>query len=178
VALGVLAVSAAFYVLCARGLPFYNKAEPREALVTRAILDGGSLWLPLREGRDVPSKPPLFHWLAAAALRLGIRPEELAVRLPSCLASATALALTAGVAARWYGGGAGVLSAVVLGSSFEWLRSSIQARVDMTLTLLVAAATFAFHAGLQARAGAYLQARTGAWLIRAGYLLAAAAALT
>jgi len=172
VTLGVLAASATFYVLCARGLPFYNKAEPREALVIRAILDGGSVWLPLREGRDVPSKPPLFHWLAVAALRLGIRPEELAMRLPSCLASAAALALTAGVATRWYGGAAGVLGAAVLGSSLEWLRASLQARVDMTLTLLVAAAAFAFHVALRAPASG------GRWWIRAGYLLGAAAVLT
>jgi 4-amino-4-deoxy-L-arabinose transferase-like glycosyltransferase len=145
--------------------------------VARAVLDGGSVWLPLREGRDVPSKPPLFHWLAATALRVGIRPEELAVRLPSCLASAAALALTAGVGARWYGSAAGVLAAAMLGSSFEWLRVSIQARVDMTLTLLVTAAAFAFHAGMAARASA-APPRAGIWWIRTGYLLAGAAVLT
>ncbi len=180
VTLGVFVVSAAFYVLCARPLPFYNKSEPREALVARAVLDGDSVWLPLREGRDVPSKPPLFHWLGAGALRLGIRPEELAVRLPSCLASAAGLGLTAGVAARWYGATAGVLAAAILGSSFEWLRASIQARVDMMLTLLVTAAAFAFHAGLRAHARASLPAHAGAgaWWVRTGYVLAAAAVLT
>lgn len=158
------------YAALAAPVPFYDKGEPREALVVRALLDGDSLILPRREGRELPAKPPLFHWLAALAVRAGVRPEELAHRAPSVVFGAAGLALSAHVAADAYGPTAGLLSAIVLGSSLEWLRSATQSRVDMTLTFFVAVAILAWHAAVFRGAG------TAA--VRLGWLSVAAAALS
>jgi 4-amino-4-deoxy-L-arabinose transferase-like glycosyltransferase len=166
----VFVASVALYAALAAPIPFYDKGEPREALVVRAIVHDHALVLPLREGRDIPSKPPLFHWLAALAVQSGIRPEELAVRWPSVVLGAAGVALAAMLAARAHGAIAGVLAALVLGSSFEWLRAATQSRVDMTLTFFVVVATLAWRAGV---AGA-----VGPSAVRLGYLAAAAAVLT
>ena len=46
-------------------VPFYTRGEPREAVVVWEICSTGEWILPLRNGTEIPSKPPLFHWLGA-----------------------------------------------------------------------------------------------------------------
>jgi len=162
--------SVALYAAVAASLPFYDKGEPREALVVEAMLRGDGMILPRPDGRHVPSKPPLFHWLAAlAATNIG-RTSELAMRLPSVVFGALGVALTMVVCARWYGAAAGLVAAIVLASSFEWMRAATQSRVDMTLTFFVVAATLAWQRGVVEP--------ERRWTIRAGWLAAAAAVLT
>jgi 4-amino-4-deoxy-L-arabinose transferase-like glycosyltransferase len=169
VGIAAFAVSLALYLASAAVLPLYDKGEPREALVVRAVLQHHEVVLP-RAGGRIPSKPPLFHWLAALGVGAGIRPEELALRLPSAVFGAAGVGITAAVAAAGWGVPAGVLSAAVLGSSFEWLRAATQARVDMTFTVLVLLAILAFAAGTAAAGRRRL--------VVAGWLFAALAVLT
>src|SRR5256885_11671001 len=49
------------------GSDLYQGGEAREGLVAREMLRTGDWILPLWNGSVVPSKPPLFHWLAAGA---------------------------------------------------------------------------------------------------------------
>ena len=157
------------YGFAAAPVPFYDKAEPREALVARAILLGNGVVLPLRDGREIPSKPPFFHWLAALAATV-VRPVELAMRMPSVVLGATSVGLVAWLVGQASGVVAGVLSAAVLASAFEWLRAATESRVDMTLTFLVLCATLAWRAAL---------ARDdGRALVRAGWVACALAVLT
>jgi 4-amino-4-deoxy-L-arabinose transferase-like glycosyltransferase len=139
-------VAALLIGAAAAPIPFYDRGEPREALVVRAMLAGQGMVLPKLDGGAIPNKPPLFHWVAALAMSAGVRPEELAIRLPSVLFGAAGLALTAAVAGQTAGVAAGILAAAVLGSSFEWFRAATQSRVDMTLTFFIVAAVFAWHA--------------------------------
>jgi hypothetical protein len=169
IALVAFAAALVVYLVGAAGVPFYDKAEPREALVVRALLEGRGIALPMRDGVEVPSKPPFFHWLAALAVAAGVRPEELAIRLPSVVAGAVGVGLTALVTGRAYGPVAGVASAVVLGTAFEWLRAATQSRVDMTLALAVLIAILALRTGAAAP--------DRRWLVRVGWLAVAAGVL-
>ena len=63
-ALAVLIVSSALYLTGLGDVPFYTKGEPREGLVVWEMTHGGGHVLPLRNGNEIPSKPPFFHWLA------------------------------------------------------------------------------------------------------------------
>src|SRR5262245_33882177 len=111
---GIFAATVAVYACLAAPIPFYDKGEPREALVVRSITSGGDAVLPRPDGQTIASKPPLFHWLAAVPLYAGLRPEELAIRAPSIVAGAAGVALGATIAARRFGRPAGLLTAVVL----------------------------------------------------------------
>src|SRR5260221_1879969 len=84
-ALVVALAAAALYLTGIAEIPFYTKGEPREALVVWEMSHGASHILPLRNGTEIPSKPPFFHWLALlASLALGAV-SELSTRLPSAL---------------------------------------------------------------------------------------------
>src|SRR5205823_15077767 len=66
------------------GTDVYEGGEAREGLVVREMLRTGDWILPLWNGSVVPSKPPLFHWLAAgpaALTRAGV--TERTPRAPS-----------------------------------------------------------------------------------------------
>src|SRR5882757_2714286 len=90
-ALVVALAAAALYLTGIAEIPFYTKGEPREALVVWEMAHGASHVLPLRNGTEIPSKPPLFHWLALlASLALGTV-SELATRLPSALLAIAAV---------------------------------------------------------------------------------------
>lgn len=163
-------VSLVSYAVMAAAPPFHTRGEPREALVVRSLLDAGPSVVPGRDGAAMHRKPPMFHWLAAAAATAGVRPLELAIRLPSVIFGAAGVAATAYASAAWFGNPVGVVSAVVLATSFEWQRAATQSRVDMTLTLWVLVAILALHAAF--RDPARSLARRGGWLAAGAAVLA------
>jgi 4-amino-4-deoxy-L-arabinose transferase-like glycosyltransferase len=147
-AAAVLAGALLVYGLCAAVVPIYTKGEAREALVGRAVAEGHGFVLPSVGDERVPAKPPLYHWLAGGALAGGVRPVELALRLPSVVLGAGGLALTAFVVARLQGVWPGALAALLLGASFQWFRAATESRVDMALAFFVALAILAWRRGV------------------------------
>src|SRR5437867_150223 len=71
--------------------PFHTKGEPREGLVVWEMTHGGGWMLPRRNGVELPSKPPLFHWLAAVTSLLHGATDEWSIRFPSAALSGIAL---------------------------------------------------------------------------------------
>ncbi len=140
VAAGAILVAAFCFILFIWALwvsPFYEKGEPREGLVVWEIWHNGSWILPLRAGVDIPSKPPMFHWIAAATSVASGTFNEFTVRFPSALLASLGVLAVYITAARLWGATAGLVAAVVLATSPEWWRAAISARVDMTLTFFM-----------------------------------------
>ncbi|HUI26356.1 MAG TPA: glycosyltransferase family 39 protein [Candidatus Kryptonia bacterium] len=160
---GALAVSALWAATQLWGLgkePFHTHGEAREALVVWQITHGGGWILPLRDGPtgvEVPSKPPLFHWMGALTALAHGRTDEWSIRLPSVALSLAGALTTYAAGVGLWGPPAGFVAAVATLTSFEWQRAATGARVDMTLTFGLAAALLAYLFFL--RSG-----RTG-WLI-------------
>jgi 4-amino-4-deoxy-L-arabinose transferase-like glycosyltransferase len=125
-------------------LPFHTKGEPREATVVWEIYTSGEWVLPLRNGSIIPSKPPLFHWLGALLSLAGGELDEFTIRLPSALLAIVGVLLTYSAGVALWGVEAGLVAALILGTSFEWVRAAITARVDMTLTVFMVMAFLFF----------------------------------
>ena len=133
----VLFLCFALYFWGLWAVPFYDKGEPREGLVVWEIWHNGSWILPLRAGVDIPSKPPMFHWIAALTSLASGSLSEFTTRFPSALLGTLGVLLTYLAAARLWGRSAGIAAAVVLATSSEWWRAATSARVDMTLTFFM-----------------------------------------
>jgi len=129
------------YFSTALSVPFYTRGEAREALVVQAMADQDNLILPLRNSVDVPSKPPLLHWLGYFFSR-SLPGAEFPLRLPSALASSLALAFFFSMFARRRGARDALLGTLLLGSSLTWATSSIVTRVDMMFSCWVSIATW------------------------------------
>lgn len=142
---GILLSSALLYLWGLGALPFYTKGEPREATVVWEIYHSGEWILPLRNGHIIPSKPPLFHWLGAGIAFLWGELNELTIRLPSAILAIVGVLLTYATGVSLWGVEAGLIAALVLATSFEWVRSATTARVDMTLTVCMVMAFLCFQ---------------------------------
>ncbi len=140
----ILTLGALMFVLNLGGYPLYTKGEPREAVTILNMVKGGGLILPMRAGLEIPSKPLLMHWLGAmVSLALG-RVDEWSVRLPSALLAIAGLLVCYGYVRRLFDDLTALLSALILGSTVQYLQAGSGARVDMTLTFFMEVAFFEF----------------------------------
>ncbi len=143
--------------------PFYDKQEAREASVIWEIHHSGNWILPLRNGDEIPAKPPFYHWLGAIAATLIGRVNELTARLPSAVLGTAGILLTYAAGVFLWGRSAGLISALVLSTSFEW-RTAREARVDMALTFVLLCSFLFFYYQYRTQGG-----RTKALIL--GFLL-------
>lgn len=131
--------------LCLAGATFvFQPSEAREGAVVWQLLSSGEWLLPLRHGSEIPSKPPLFHWLSALlylTLSFGAPYSEFFLRLPSVLAAAGLLLVTADYAKKSGGESAAVIAVAILSSCYGFSRLALDGRVDMVFVLFTTWAT-------------------------------------
>jgi 4-amino-4-deoxy-L-arabinose transferase-like glycosyltransferase len=157
-----------FHRLADRDL--WSSHEARAAMDAQTVLDGGDWALPhLYDGRAELQKPPLYYWLVAGIARLrGGEVDAWAARLPAALAALGCVGMLTWLG--WERGRplTGLLAGTALATAvhFTWLARI--GRIDMPLTLAVAAAVAAFHLANYRRRCLYLLV---------GYLAVAAAIL-
>lgn len=122
--------------------PFYTRGEAREGLVINAMFQQNNFILPLRNGVDIPSKPPLFHWIAALIIYLTERKDEYFYRIPAILSSAISLSFFVTFTKKYLDSSFCIFFALILGTSMEWLRSSSVARVDLLFACTLSSGLF------------------------------------
>lgn len=153
------AILAALLVWPLRSPPITTHGEAREGLVVQDIVRNDRWVLPYRNG-ELPSKPPLFHWLAAVvAETFGL--SDATVRLPSALAAWAMALATFALGVTLGGQVAGWLAAGVLLGTHGFWKSASEARVDMLFAACITLAIAGFFrwystASRVARAGCYL----------------------
>jgi len=140
-----LVVAAAYLGLALHGVggaDVVGDDEAREAGVVQAILAGAWLF-PRFNATLVPDKPILAHWLAAVAcLPAGF--SEAAIRLPSALAAAAVVGLTARLGATLASPAAGAAAAALLATTPAFFTRARVARPDALLVLVLVLALLAF----------------------------------
>lgn len=141
----LLALCALLYFPYLGKLPFFNKGEPREALVVQEIVQHGNWLFPLKRGEEVPSKPPLFHWLAALTSMVGGGVSEATVRFPSALLATASVLLLYGLGRRIFDGETAFVAGLMLATTVAYQSEAVAARVDMTLAFFVTVVLVIFY---------------------------------
>ncbi len=140
----LLIIGIALYLVNLGGYPLYTKGEPREAVTVFDIVHGGGVILPQRAGVELPSKPLMMHWLAALiSLALG-GVSEFSVRLPSAALAIAGVIACFMYVRRLFDEVSGLLAALIMATTFQYLQSATGARVDMTLAFFMEVAFFEF----------------------------------
>jgi 4-amino-4-deoxy-L-arabinose transferase-like glycosyltransferase len=122
--------------------PIWNHGEAREGLVVQDIVQDQEWVLP-DPNEGIPSKPPLFHWIAAVlAFALGL--SDWTVRLPSALAAGAMATMTFILGKAIGGRRTGWLAVGALLGMYEFWVSGTEARVDMVLAACVTASLTGF----------------------------------
>ena len=139
--IAVFVATAAVYGCRLGALGLTEPDEARYAAVGRAMLSTRDLVTPCFNGFVYLDKPPLLHWLTAAAFAVGGVCESSA-RAVSVLAAAAGTALVYAFGRAAFGARAGLVSAAVLASSLLWFVMGRVLRFDMLLTLSVTATLY------------------------------------
>lgn len=142
----IAAIGLLIFIVNLGGYPLYTKGEPREAVTIFDIVNGGGIILPMRAGVEIPSKPLLMHWIAAAISFLAGRVNEWTVRLPSAIFAIGGMIVCYLYTRTLFNQRAAFFSALILGTSFQYVQAGTGCRVDMTLTFFLEIAFFEFIA--------------------------------
>jgi hypothetical protein len=125
-------------------IPFYNYEESKEALIVWEMVNGGGWVLPLRNGTEIPLKPPLFHWCGALIALISGKVNEFAVRSSSAFFSTASVLMIFFFGQRFWTWRVGLLASLVIATSPEWMRWATYARSDMVLVFFLTAAGLMF----------------------------------
>jgi 4-amino-4-deoxy-L-arabinose transferase-like glycosyltransferase len=126
--------------------PFFDKGEPREAMAVQDIVRRGEWLVPLKRATDVPSKPPLFHWTAAALHQVTGRLDETTVRMPSALYASLGILLVYFLARKLFDAETALCAGAILATTLVYQDQALDARVDMTLCFFVLLSLTLFYA--------------------------------
>jgi len=124
---------------------FYTKGEPREATEALSMLNDGNWILPMDYADEIGFKPPLMHWIIAGISFLSGSVSEWSSRLPSSLGLIGMAMLTLVFLKKRKTVQTAVISALILLTSFELHRYSLECRVDMTLAFFMSASLFGLY---------------------------------
>jgi len=118
----------------------WDQRQPRTVSYTTDILvNGGSHWiLPMEPGRRPATKPPLYNWMAAPAVKLLGFPSELGHKLPSVVALGLCWLVLVRAGRRLdaaEGEALGWLAGLMLVANYTFFKLGYLARPDMLLTL-------------------------------------------
>jgi len=125
--------------------PFFNKGEPREGLVVQSIVSGGDWILPLKNGTELPSKPPLFHWVGALASLARGGVTEATVRFPSALFATLGILCVYVLGRMLFNPSTGFWGGVILATTLDYQSLGVSARVDMALAFFVTLSSTVFY---------------------------------
>ncbi len=149
-----------------------NPDEGRYAEIPREMLVTGDFVTPRLDGVPYFEKPPLVYWTVAACLQLFGRSEWSLRTAPALFALAGVLVAYA-AGRRIYGRIAGLLAALVLGTSLLYFALARLLILDMAVSVLMSATLFCFILGVREPPGARRR-----WLFYGLYASAALATLT
>ncbi len=151
--LDTLALLAAAALLLGVGLgdyPLWDPGEGRNAQAAREMARAGEWLVPRLYGEPYYDKPAPFFWLLAACKAM-LGDAELAVRLPSAVATLGTLLVLHRFALRRYGRGVAGLAALIYGTSPEVVVLGRFCNFDATLTFFLTLATTGWLAWLPTR---------------------------
>jgi hypothetical protein len=130
------------------GFSFLDQGEGLYGTVPSEMLACGDWILPHFNGLPYLEKPPLFFWLTAATLALGIS-AEWAARLWSALPAFGSVLLTWRLGARLYGGEGGVLAGIALATCAGFALHARRASPDLLMVFCLTLAIYGFVRDLE-----------------------------
>lgn len=139
----LLIVSCAMLLPNLGGIALLDPDEPVYGQTAKEMLAAGDLLSPRIYGDYWYDKPPMYYWLVALSFQL-LGVSELAARLPSTISALACVMLVFWQVGKMRGVAVGLLSGLVLVSSFEFFYLAKGAVTDSTLNLFITAALLAF----------------------------------
>jgi len=129
------------------GWDLWNPDEPRYAQIAKEMLKSGNFIIPHLNGEVYYDKPPLFFALIALSYKLIGEINSFSARLPSAFFGLLTLILVFYFGKRLKNETTGLISALVLATSFQFFWLSRRANIDVTLVFFTTLSIFSFYVG-------------------------------
>jgi 4-amino-4-deoxy-L-arabinose transferase-like glycosyltransferase len=141
-------------VVCLLGIDreLWTPDEPREAEISREMLLSPSV-VPTLNGREFIEKPPLYYWTVAGVFALAGEPSAAAARSVSVVASFLTLLIVFLWGRREFSTDVGLVAAIGLATSVQFMISSHWVLIDPLLMLFTTLAAWAAWELVQGRGG-------------------------
>ncbi len=111
---------------------FRGDADTQDAQIIQDIVAGRGWVLPLRNGRHIPDKPPLFSWLGAVSASVRHSGgDALDARLPSALLATLCVVVVYAFAHSLAGESVALWAALMLITTPQFVTAARDSRVDM-----------------------------------------------
>ena len=110
--------------------------EPRYALVAKQMIASGDWLFPHRGSELYSDKPPMLMWIQAAIYQL-VGNWRIAFLLPSLLAGLTTLALTWDMGRRLWNPRVGLIAAVAMLATFQFVYQVKRAQIDPLVMMFI-----------------------------------------
>ncbi len=143
--IGLLAVPLLIMAVNLGGGAAKLPVEARSFEIVQGMLDSGDWLIPRIEGRPYLSKPPLYHWLAAAASLAEEGVSWRSVRAPSALAGALLLGVTVAWGSMLGGRALGAAAGLATASMVLVPTLARRGAPDMVFSAMCVAALYLFE---------------------------------
>ena len=120
-----------------------SKREAREGVPVVNMMRGGNPWLPQINPEQLRTKPPLFYWSGLLSSKILGGVDEVSLRIPSVIAGAGTVFLTAYLGMRQFTPVIGCIAGLIIASCWRFAYLGSHARIDMLFTFFI---TLAFVA--------------------------------
>jgi 4-amino-4-deoxy-L-arabinose transferase-like glycosyltransferase len=151
------------------GIALWDPDEPRQAIMAREMMERNDYIHPYLNGKPYLEKPPLYSWAIIAASKMRGSVDEYASRLPAAVSATLLLLSTYFLGSAILGPPAGLISAFVLATNYQFLSNARESVMDMT---------FAFFIGLTIVCAFFAMRRGKGWLFVLAFLPAGLGILT
>ena len=126
-------------------IPIERTQEARVAVTAREALKDGNWFIPTLNGIPRLKKPPLMTWIVAGSYCLFDTVNEFSARFPSFVFSLLAVIVMFFFGKRLFNKRAGFITSLVLATSFQFIKHSRLAEIDMALVLSIVLAAFFWY---------------------------------
>lgn len=143
----LLIILACSYIFLFHNLGTYSLKEPDEgryAEIPREMVEQGDYVVPHLNYVRYFEKPPLLYWVEALSYKvLGV--SEWSFRFPNALAALLCVLIMYLFASRWFGDEVGLLSSLMLLTSFGFFAISHVVTIDMLFSFLLFGSLLCFY---------------------------------
>ena len=119
------------------GIALWDPDEPRQAIMAREMMQRHDYIHPYLNGQPYLEKPPFYPWMIIVTAKLKGGLDELSSRIPAALSATLLLLVTYYLGCSLVGGQAGLLSALVLATNYQFLSNARESVMDMTFAFLI-----------------------------------------
>ena len=138
----VILVSIILFFNSLGAIALWDPDEPRQAIMAREMIERNDYIHPYLNGRPYLEKPPLYPWLIIITSKITGKLDEFSSRLPAAISATLLVLITYLLGNMLVNPGAGILSALMLATNYQFLSNARESVMDMNFAFFIGLTIF------------------------------------